>query len=105
SLALTLRVARALDDGERALARLATALGKYWICKRVPQHAYEAMECVGGSGVMEDWPMPRLYREGPVNAIWQGRGNVQCLDVMRAIRKSPDALEAVYAEMNAARGQ
>ena len=85
ALALTLRLARALDAGESALVRLATALGKYWICKRVPQHAYEAMECIGGSGVMEDSPMPRLYREGPVNAIWEGSGNVQCLDVMRAL--------------------
>jgi putative acyl-CoA dehydrogenase len=105
ALALTLRLARALDGGESALVRLGTALGKYWICKRVPQHAYEAMECVGGSGVMEDSPMPRLYREGPVNAIWEGSGNVQCLDVLRAIQKSPEALDAYFAEVATVRGE
>ena len=93
ALALTLRLARALDHRgdahEDALVRLGTALGKYWICKRAPMHAYEAMECIGGSGVMEDSPMPRLYREAPVNAIWEGSGNVQCLDVLRAIQKTP----------------
>ena len=68
-------------------------------------HAYEAMECIGGSGVMEDSPMPRLYREGPVNAIWEGSGNVQCLDVMRAMQKSPETLEAYFAEVGAARGE
>ena len=104
ALALTLRVARALDAGETAFVRLATALGKYWICKRAPGHAYEAMECIGGSGVMEDSPMPRLYREAPVNAIWEGSGNVQCLDVMRALAKSPEALAAVYTEIDGARG-
>ena len=105
ALALALRLARAFDAGETALTRLGTALGKYWVCKRVPQHAYEAMECIGGSGVMEDLPMPRLYREGPVNAIWEGSGNVQCLDVMRALAKSPQALEACLAEAAAVRGE
>ncbi len=105
ALALTLRLARALDGGESALVRLGTALGKYWICKRVPQLAYEAMECVGGSGVMEDSPMPRLYREGPVNAIWEGSGNVQCLDVLRAIQKSPDVLEAYFADVGSVGGE
>jgi putative acyl-CoA dehydrogenase len=105
ALALALRLARALDDGETALRRLGSALGKYWVCKRVPQHAYEAMECIGGSGVMEDSPLPRLYREGPVNAIWEGSGNVQCLDVMRALAKSPEALEACFAEAAAVRGE
>ncbi|HXT09783.1 MAG TPA: acyl-CoA dehydrogenase family protein [Roseiarcus sp.] len=105
ALALTLRLARALDDGESALMRLGAALGKYWICKRVPQHAYEAMECIGGSGVMEDSPMPRLYREAPVNAIWEGSGNVQCLDVLRALQKSPEALEAYFAEVGSVGGQ
>ena len=89
ALALTMRIARALDHRdeahEDALVRLGTAIGKYWICKRVPGHAYEAMECIGGSGVMEDSPMPRLYREAPVNAIWEGSGNVQCLDIARAV--------------------
>ena len=73
----------------------ATALGKYWICKRAPGLAAEAMECVGGSGVMEDSPMPRLYREAPVNAIWEGSGNVQCLDILRAVSRSPQTLAPI----------
>jgi putative acyl-CoA dehydrogenase len=109
SLALGLRMARALDHRgdahEDRLVRLGTALGKYWICKRAPMHAYEAMECVGGSGVMEDSPMPRLYREAPVNAIWEGSGNVQCLDVLRAIQKTPDTLDAYFREVGEARGE
>ena len=109
SLALSLRMARALDHRgdahEDQLMRLGTALGKYWICKRAPMHAYEAMECIGGSGVMEDSPMPRLYREAPVNAIWEGSGNVQCLDVLRAIQKTPDTLEAYFQEVGEARGE
>ena len=88
-----------------ALVRLGTAIGKYWICKRAPGHAYEALECIGGSGVMEDSPMPRLYREAPVNAIWEGSGNVQCLDVLRAIQKTPDTLEAYFHEVGEARGE
>jgi putative acyl-CoA dehydrogenase len=109
SLALTLRVARALDNRasdlrEDAFARIAAPLGKYWICKRTPAHAYEAMECLGGSGAMEDSPMPRLYREAPINAIWEGSGNVQCLDVLRAISRAPQSLDAYFAEIDSARG-
>ena len=108
AIALGLRLARALDRradaGEDGLVRLGTALGKYWICKRTPQHAYEAMECIGGSGVMEDTPMPRLYREAPVNAIWEGSGNVQCLDVLRAIGKTPEVVAAFFAELDTAAG-
>jgi len=109
SLALTLRVARALDNRasdlrEDAFARIAAPLGKYWICKRTPAHAYEAMECLGGSGAMEDSPMPRLYREAPINAIWEGSGNVQCLDVLRAILRAPQSLDAYFAEIDSARG-
>jgi putative acyl-CoA dehydrogenase len=77
SLALTMRMARAMDHRadphEDLLVRLVTAVGKYWICKRTPNHAYESMECIGGSGVMEDSPFPRLFRESPVNAIWEGQ--------------------------------
>jgi putative acyl-CoA dehydrogenase len=98
ALTMTLRLARALDQDEQPLLRLATAVGKYWICKRTPNHAYEAMESIGGSGVMEDGPMPRLFRESPINTIWEGSGNVQCLDVLRAIGKNPDTLEAFFAE-------
>ncbi len=108
SLALTMRLARAMDHRhvprEDLLVRLVTAVGKYWICKRTPQHAYEAMECLGGSGVMEDSPMPRLFRESPVNAIWEGSGNVQCLDVLRAFEKSPEVMDAFLAELDQARG-
>jgi putative acyl-CoA dehydrogenase len=108
SLILTMRMARALDQGtqteEQLLTRLCVPLGKYWICKRTPNHAYEAMECIGGSGVMEDSPMPRLFRESPVNAIWEGSGNIQCLDVLRAIQRSPECLEAFLAEVTLARG-
>jgi putative acyl-CoA dehydrogenase len=108
SLALTMRLARALDHRddaqEDALVRLVTAVGKYWICKRTPQHAYEAMECIGGSGVMEDSPFPRLYREAPVNAIWEGSGNVQCLDVLRAMQKTPEVVGAFFGELARARG-
>ncbi|WP_114972713.1 isovaleryl-CoA dehydrogenase [Rhodoferax ferrireducens] len=103
ALTLSLRIARALDhradEHEDLLVRLVTAVGKYWICKRTPNHAYEAMECIGGSGVMEDSMMPRLYREAPVNAIWEGSGNVQCLDVLRALSKTPAVLDAFFAEV------
>ncbi|MGF2734274.1 acyl-CoA dehydrogenase family protein [Marinobacter sp. DUT-1] len=108
ALAYTMRIARALDnqdqEHERLLARLATPVGKYWICKRTPNHAYEAMECIGGSGVMEDCIMPRLFRESPVNAIWEGSGNVQCLDTLRAMQKEPDTLEAFFREATEAKG-
>jgi len=108
AIATTLRVARALDapddPAEQLFLRLATAVGKYWICKRTPNHAYEAMECIGGSGVMEDCIMPRLLRESPVNAIWEGSGNVQCLDVLRALHKEPQVLDAFLAETAKATG-
>lgn len=108
ALTLTMRMARAMDhradEQEDLLVRLVTAVGKYWICKRTPNHAYEAMECIGGSGVMEDSMMPRLYREAPVNAIWEGSGNVQCLDVLRALSKTPTVIDAFSAEVSKARG-
>jgi putative acyl-CoA dehydrogenase len=109
ALTLTMRIARALDHRddpqEDALVRLGSAIGKYWICKRTPGHAYEALECLGGSGVMEDSPMPRLYREAPVNAIWEGSGNVQCLDIARAIQRSPQTLDAYFAEVSSVKGE
>ena len=108
ALAMSMRVARAMDhradEHEDLLVRLVTAVGKYWICKRTPNHAYEAMECIGGSGVMEDSMMPRLYREAPVNAIWEGSGNVQCLDVLRALSKTPAVIDAFFAEVSKAQG-
>jgi putative acyl-CoA dehydrogenase len=108
ALAYTMRIARSLDnqhlEHERLLARLATPVGKYWICKRTPNHAYEAMECLGGNGVMEDCIMPRLLRESPVNAIWEGSGNVQCLDTLRALQKEPETLDAFFKEAAEAKG-
>ncbi|TVU92505.1 isovaleryl-CoA dehydrogenase [Vreelandella titanicae] len=105
---LMLRMARAMDqqdnEHERLLARIATPVGKYWICKRTPHHAYEAMEVIGGSGVMETHIMPRLFRESPINAIWEGSGNVQCLDILRAIEKQPEVLDAYFAELAKAQG-
>jgi len=109
-LALSMRMARALDERgssehEELLVRIAVPVGKYWICKRTPAHAYEAMECIGGSGVMEDCMMPRLFREAPVNAIWEGSGNVQCLDVIRAMRRTPATVDALLAEVGRVRGE
>jgi putative acyl-CoA dehydrogenase len=108
ALALTMRIGRAMDHRddphEDALVRLVTAVGKYWICKRTPVHAAEAMECIGGSGVMEDSPFPRLFRESPVNAIWEGSGNVQCLDVLRAMSRQPAVVDSFFAELARARG-
>lgn len=109
ALALSFRVARAIDSAERnphesALARIATAIGKFWICKRTPVQVNEAMECLGGIGYVEDTMMPRLFRQSPLNSIWEGAGNVQCLDVLRAIRKEPETREALFAELLAARG-
>lgn len=107
--ALSMRIGRALDgesadEHEALLLRIGTILGKYWICKRAPQHAAEALECIGGSGVMEDTPMPRLFRESPINAVWEGSGNVQCLDLLRAMRKTPAVLDAYFVETGAAAG-
>ena len=108
AMTLTMRMARAMDhrdnEQEDLLVRLVTAVGKYWICKRTPGHAYEAMECIGGSGVMEDSMMPRLYREAPVNAIWEGSGNVQCLDVLRAMSRTPPVVDAFFAEVLLSKG-
>ena len=109
SLALTMRMANGLEKAEsqehdNLLVRLGTAVGKYWICKRTPSHAYEAMECIGGMGVMEDSIMPRLFRESPINAIWEGSGNVQCLDMIRAMKQNPNTLEAAVAELERTRG-
>jgi putative acyl-CoA dehydrogenase len=107
--ALMIRLAQAFDrakedDSERAFARIATAVGKYFVCKRTPAMIYEAMECLGGAGYVEESILPRLYREAPLNAIWEGSGNVMCLDVLRAIVREPDSLQALTAELRAARG-
>ncbi len=106
ALAFTMRMARALDDSdderERLLVRLGTAVGKYWISKRTPGHVYESMECLGGMGAMEDLITARLYREAPINAIWEGSGNVQVLDVLRALHKEPKVLDAFLEEVRLA---
>ena len=81
-----------------------TAVGKYWNCKRAPAHIFEALECHGGPGYIEDTIMPRLYREAPVNSIWEGSGNVMCLDVLRAMYREEAAIPAFLAELDAARG-
>ena len=107
--ALCFRVASAFDaaadnPAEAAFARLATPIAKYWVCKRQPGLVYEALECLGGAGYVEEGPMPRLFRQSPLNAIWEGSGNVIALDVLRAVQREPEALEAVRAELAAARG-
>jgi len=107
ALALGLHVARAFDgngEQERGFARLAVALAKYLGNKLCPGLVYEAMEAMGGMGYVEDTPMPLLYREAPLNSIWEGSGNVICLDILRTLRRSPVAGEALSAELTAASG-
>jgi putative acyl-CoA dehydrogenase len=107
--ALVMRLAGAfdrtgMDPAEAALARLATPVAKYWVCKRAPGTIAEGLECLGGNGYVEESILPRLYREAPVNSVWEGSGNVVCLDVLRAIRREPAAVEALLAETETARG-
>lgn len=107
--ALAFRVTRAIDEagddaGAAALARIGPAIGKYWICKRAPMQIGEALECHGGPGYVEESGMPRLYREAPVNSIWEGSGNIMCLDVLRALGRDRAAAPALLAELEAARG-
>jgi putative acyl-CoA dehydrogenase len=101
--AFALRLARCYDEGadpaQALLARVLTPAGKYWICKRGPAFGAEAMEVIGGSGYVEDCPLARLYRELPVNSIWEGSGNVMCLDLLRALGKTPAARDALAAEL------
>ena len=108
ALALGLRVARAMDNvddpGEAALARIGTAVAKYWNTKRCPSLVAEALECHGGLGYVEESIMPRLYREAPLNSIWEGSGNVMGLDVMRAMAREAEAIPAVMTELEKARG-
>jgi len=108
SLAQALRLARALDhperEAERLLLRLGLPVGKYWVCKRTPGHVCEAMECLGGNGVVEEFMLARLYRDAPINAVWEGSGNIQALDVLRVLERSPAALEAWFAELDTTAG-
>jgi putative acyl-CoA dehydrogenase len=105
-----LRLARSYDEalegdgGATEFKRLANAVLKYWICKRGPAHAVEALECLGGNGYVEESGMPRLYRESPLASIWEGSGNVQCLDVLRGMMRSPASVETFLAEVEKAAG-
>ena len=106
---LAMRLARAYDEAESDPAaaqfkRLATAVSKYYVCQRAPQHAFEAMEVLGGAGYVEESGMPRLYREAPLNSIWEGSGNVIALDVLRALRHQPESLEGFFVEVGRAEG-
>ena len=107
--ALAMRAARAVDEAPRneqarLLARTVVAAAKYWINKRLPNLVYEAMECHGGAGYVEDSHLPRLYREAPLNSIWEGSGNIICLDVLRALQREPGTADAFFAEAETARG-
>ena len=116
STALAMRLSRAYDEAHadaeagdhgsdaQLFKRLATAVGKYWACKRTPNHCFEALECLGGAGYVEESGMPRMYREAPLASIWEGSGNVISLDVLRALRSSPRSLEVYFDEVELARG-
>jgi putative acyl-CoA dehydrogenase len=116
STVLAMRLARAYDEAHadaiaeeqdsdaQLFKRLATAVGKYWTCKRAPNHAFEALECLGGAGYVEESGMPRLYREAPLASIWEGSGNVMSLDVLRALSRSPRSLEVFLHELGQAEG-
>lgn len=106
---LMMRLARAFDkradrDHEGPFQRIATAISKYWVCKRGPAFVYEALECLGGNGYVEESIMPRLYREMPLYSIWEGSGNVICLDVLRAMAKEPESFVALMSEIKQAQG-
>lgn len=101
---LGMRLAAAVDEGDTAFGRLAVALGKYWVCKRTAPLVAEALECLGGNGYVEENGLARLYREAPVNSIWEGSGNVNALDVLRALDREPEAVDAVLAELDLAAG-
>lgn len=106
---LMFRLARGYDEAmndapAQDFVRIATAVAKYWVCKRGPHHVYEAMECFGGAGYVEESPMPRLYRESPLTSIWEGSGNVMCLDVLRAMNREPETAPAFLGELEKARG-
>ncbi|MEF3405441.1 acyl-CoA dehydrogenase family protein [Agromyces sp. CCNWLW203] len=105
----SMRLARSYDDdadgAEQAFRRLATAVSKYWVCKRGAGHAAEALECLGGNGYTEAFPLARRYREQPLLAIWEGSGNVIALDVLRVLSREPEAFEAFFAEVGEAAGE
>jgi len=105
---LAFRIARSFDESKSEAAalfsRIATPIGKYWLNKRVVNFVYEAMECHGGAGYIEESVLPRLFRQSPLNSIWEGSGNVICLDVLRALAREPQSAEALFAELDQAKG-
>jgi putative acyl-CoA dehydrogenase len=101
---LGLRLAHAVDEGDTALSRLGVAVGKYWVCKRTSPMVAEALECLGGNGYVEENGLARLYREAPLNSIWEGSGNVNALDVLRAVSREPASVEAFVTEVSKASG-
>jgi len=101
---LGMRLAHAVDQGESAFLRLAVAAAKFWVCKRTPPMVAEALECLGGNGYVEENGLARLYREAPLNSVWEGSGNVNALDVLRAVGREPLAVEALDKELAQARG-
>jgi putative acyl-CoA dehydrogenase len=107
---LAFRLARAVDDeqagdgGAKLLVRIGTPVGKYWNCKRVVGVVHETLECHGGNGFIEEGPMARLYREAPLNGIWEGSGNIIALDVLRAAAKTPESVDVFVAEIRTAKG-
>ena len=108
STALAFRLSKGFDDSkeniqEQYFTRIATAIGKFWITKRAINGVAEAMECLGGNGYVEESIMPRLYRDVPVNSIWEGSGNVQCLDLLRSMQKEPESIEALFIELNSSK--
>ena len=102
--ATALRLARAVDDGDDAFRRLATTVAKYWVCKSTPPLVAEALECIGGNGYVEESPLPRLFRESPLLSLWEGAGNVNALDLLRAAAKKPESVDALLAEIDLAQG-
>ena len=107
AMALAMRLARAFDEADEAamhFRRVVTPAAKFWICKRGPALAAEAMEVLGGNGYVEEGPLARLYRQMPLNSIWEGAGNVMCLDVLRAVHRDARCVDAVAAEIDLARG-
>jgi putative acyl-CoA dehydrogenase len=97
--ATALRLARAVDEGDHPFRRLATTIAKYWICKSTPPLVAEALECIGGNGYVEESVLPRLYRESPLNSLWEGAGNVNALDLLRAAAREPESVDALLAEI------
>jgi putative acyl-CoA dehydrogenase len=106
---LAIRLAHAFDRSkedvrEQKFARIATAIAKFWITKRTPVLVVEALECLGGNGYIEESPLPRLYRDAPLNSLWEGAGNVQCLDVLKAMQKDPETVAALHQELASTTG-